>query len=544
MEVTNRTGNKNNKASLRLTIFIPMAVIFLAAIILGVVAPKAFYDVENAIVQFAFETFGWLFQICGNIFLFICLWVMVSRYGEIKLGGKEAKPIMSFWNWFAISLCAGIATGILFWGIAEPITHFMSPPEALGITPQSEEAAMFSMTTTFIHWTFIPYAMYGIAGLAIGFATFNMKLPYQVSSVLYPVFGKHTKGIVGEIVDNICLFAMAGGVAAILGVGTMQIGSGLNTLAGIPTGKTLWTIIVGLIVVTYIFSSYTGLNRGIRWLSDKNSKLFIAIMLFVFFLGPTKFILSLGTQSTGHFIQNFFVRTHYLSPIEGSAWPRWWPIYYWAIWLAYAPLTGMFLARISKGRTLRQFMLVNLILPATFGLIWFSVFGGSAIHLQLNGGQLWEAIQKSGLEISVFAFFENFPLSKLISWVFILAIYISIVTLADSMTTTVSSLSTTAYNNAEVEPPTKVKIFWGIVMSSMAIINLIAGKAGKISGIDATKQIATVAGFPILFFMLLLAFCVIKMLVKHKEYDIVNHPDTAYIEEEMLEKNQADIAIQ
>lgn len=534
---------KVKKANLRLGIFIPMGLIFLTAIILGLLAPKAFFDVENAIVEFAFKNFGWLFQISGNIFLFICLWGMFSKKGDIKLGGKDAKPTMSFWNWFAISLCAGIATGILFWGIAEPITHFMSPPEPLGLTPGSEDAAMFSMTQTFIHWTYIPYAMYGIAGLGIAFATFNMKLPYQVSSVLYPLFGKKITGRVGEIVDNLCLFAMAGGVAAVLGVATMQIGQGLNLLTGIQTGKVLWTIIVAVIVITYVISSYTGLNRGIRWLSDKNSKIFLALMVFIFIFGPTQFILSFGTQSTGYFLQNFFVRTHYLSPIDGSPWPRWWPIYYWAIWIAYAPLTGMFLARISKGRTIRQFMFVNLILPATFGLVWFSIFGGSAIKLQLEGAGIWEAIQQNGLEISVFAFLKNFPLSNIISAIFILTVYVSVVTLADSMTTTVSSLSTTAYNSAEVEPPAQVKFFWGAIMSSMAIINLLAGKAGEISGIDATKQIATVAGFPLLFLMLVMAYCVVVMMVKHKDFDVANYPNTAIVDKEIIQEEHANLEI-
>ncbi len=525
----------NQKATLRKSIFLPMSILFVLVIIVGIIAPKAFYDVENAIVGFAFDWFGWLFQIAGNIFLFICLWIMVSKKGDILLGGKDAQPIMSWWNWFAISLCAGIATGILFWGIAEPITHFMSPPAELGIEAGTESAAMFAMTQTNIHWTFIPYAMYSIAGVGIAFATFNMKLPYHVSSILYPIFGKKIKGTIGNIVDNTCLLAMAGGVAAVLGVAAMQISSGLNILFGITSGKIVWVAILAVIVVTYIVSSYTGLNRGIKWLSDKNSKLFLALMVFIFIFGPTKFILSFGTQSVGHFIQDFFVRTHYLSPIDGSAWPRWWPIYYWAIWLAYAPLTGMFLAKISKGRTLRQFMLMNLIIPAAFGFIWFAVFGGSAIHLELNGAGIWNAIQNNGLEVSVFAFLKNFPLFKIMSLLFIVAVYVSVVTLCDSMTTTISSLSTSAYKNASIEPPNNVKIFWGLIMSSIAIINLLAGKAGEISGIDATKQIATVAGFPTLFLMLAIAFSVVKMMVKEKDYDIVNRPETAIIDTEALE---------
>lgn len=522
---------KIKKAKLRMSIFIPMSLIFLFAIIIGIVAPESFFNAENKIAEFAFLNFGWLFQISGVVFLFMCFYLMFSKYGNIKLGGKDAKPELSFWNWFAISLCAGIGTGILFWGVVEPLTHMYAPPEALGITAGSEAAAMFSMTQTLIHWTYIPYGMYAIAGVGIAFAVYNAKLPFQVSSTLYPLFGDRIKGPIGAIVDNICLFAIAGGVAAILGVGTMQIGSGINILTGIETGKNLWIIIVGLIVLTYIISSYTGLQKGIRWLSDNNAKLFIIMLAFIFLFGPTRFILNFGTQSTGHFIQNFLERTMYLSPIEASPWPRWWPIYYWAIWLAYAPLSGMFFARVSKGRTIRQFMMVNLVLPATFGLMWFSVFGGAAVNLQMRGKGIFEAMQAGGNEVAVFAFLQNFPLPTLTSIIYIIAIFVSIVTLADSMTSTISSLSTTAYNSAEVEAPGSVKIFWGVVMSSLAIINLISA-GGKISGIDATKQISTVAGFPILFFMILMAFTTMYMITKHEKYDIVNGSSKAKTHEE------------
>jgi choline/carnitine/betaine transport len=516
---------KVEKAQLRLGIFIPMATIFLAAIILGLVAPKAFYDVENAIVQYAFDSWGWLFQWSGNILLGICAWAAFSKYGKIRLGGENAKPTLSKWNWFAISLTAGIATGILFWGIAEPITHFMSPPETLGLTPGTEEAAMFAMSQSYIHWTFVPYAMYSVAGLGIAFATYNMKKRYSVSSVLYPVFGEKVYGSVGTVVDNLCLFAMAGGVAAVLGVATMQISAGLNYLFGIESTKIMWIAIVGVIVASYVVSSYTGLNRGIKFLADKNSKLFIGMLIFIFLFGPTKFILSLGTQSTGYFMDNFWSRTLFTSPINGSPWPRWWPIYYWAIWLAYAPLTGMFLAKISKGRTVREFMTVNLLFPAVFGIFWFMVYGGAAIDLELNGAGMWAAIQNVGLEVSVFEFLKNYPLATLTSVIFILAIYVSVVTLADSMTSTVSSLSTSAYNNAEAEPPGQVKLFWGTIMSSIAIINLLAGSAGEISGIDATKQIATVAGFPILFLMLLMGYCTVRMFTDREKYDIAYFPE-------------------
>ncbi|WP_207707717.1 BCCT family transporter [Alkaliphilus serpentinus] len=529
---------KFEKASLRMSIFIPMSIFFIFAIVTGIVAPEAFYNALNSTAGFAFENFGWLFQLSSVLFFFMCVFLAFSKYGNIKLGGKDAEPELSFWNWFAISLCAGIATGILFWGVVEPLTHMYAPPEGLGLIPGSESAAMFSMTQTFIHWTYLPYAMYAICGVGIAYAVYNAKLPFQVSSMLYPVMGKRIQGWGGALVDNICLFALAGGVAAVLGVGTMQIASGLNILTGIEPGKFIWILIVTAIVLTYIISSYTGLKRGIKWLSDKNAKIFFAMMIFILLLGPTRFILNFGTQSTGHFIQNFFERTLYMSPIDGSPWPRWWPIYYWAIWIAYAPLSGMFFARISKGRTIKQFMLVNLFLPATFGLIWFSVFGGAAVNLQMQGAGIFEAMQAGGNEVAVFAFLKNFPLSTLTSAIYILVIYVSIVTLADSMTSTISSLSTSAYNNADVEAPGQVKIFWGVIMSSLAIINLLSA-GGKISGIDATKQISTVAGFPILFLMIAMAFTSMYMIIKREKYDVVSFPETAKVDKEVMVKSKA-----
>lgn len=521
--------NVKTKAKIRKAIFYPMSIIFVAAILLGVVAPEAFLKGEQTIMGFAFKNFGWLFQITSVLFLAVCAFFFFSKYGDIKFGGRDAQPTLSYWNWFAITLCAGIATGILFWGTAEPLMHFTSPPAELGIAPNSEAAAMFAMETVFIHWTFIPYAMYALAGLGIAFAIYNMKLPFQISSTLYPIFGKRIKGSIGAIVDNLCLFAMFGGVAAVLGVGTLQITIGLNRLAGVPKGKATWIAIVTIMVVIFLISSYSGLNKGIRWLSDKNSKIFLGIMAFVFIFGPTTFILSVGTQGFGHFLDNFFMRTQYLSPVDGGQWPQWWPIVYWAFWLAYAPLEGMFFALLCKGRTIRQFLMVNLIAPSMFGVLWFSVFGGAAIHGQMQGQGLMEAIQANGFEISIFKFFESYPFGGAISWVIIVTVVLSIVTLCDSMTSTIASLSTTANDDPTQEAPGKIKIFWGVAMASMAIINLLCA-GDKVSGIDATKQLATLSGFPILFFMILLTYGTVKMIVNQEKYDLAYFPETAYID--------------
>lgn len=504
---------------IRKSVFYPMSFVFLVVIFMGVVFPKKFYDIENAIANFAFKDFGFLFQFSTLIFSGICLFLVLSKYGNIKFGGPHEKPEISFWNWFAIALCTGIGTGILFWGIAEPITHYMNPE--FGIQPGTEAAAMFAMSQSFIHWTFVPYCMYGIMGIGIAYAVYNVKLPYQISSVLYPLFGDRVKGSVGALVDNICVFGIVGGAAGALGTGVLQMGQGINLLTGVPNEKILWSILLVVTVGTYIISSYTGIHKGIRILSDFNTKLFLAILLFIFIFGPTAFILSLGTQSVGHFFNTFLERVTYLSPIEGSEWPRWWPIFYWAIWLAYAPMIGMFLAKLSKGRTIRQFITVNIVLPSLFGMTWFMVFGGSALNFQNSGMDLWKSIAESGVEISTFSYLENYPLPIITSAIFIFTIFISYVTMADSMTSTISSLTTRSGNH---EAPGKVKIFWGVMMALITLVALVAPQ-GEISGIDAVKQIATVAGFPILFFMILAAFSIVKMIIQQEKYDIVTFSD-------------------
>ena len=223
-------------------------------------------------------------------------------------------------------------------------------------------------------------------------------------------------------------------------------------------------------------------------------------MIFVFIFGPTKYILNLTTEAMGFHLANYFTQATYLGTFDGDQWPIWWTINYWSFMIAYTPLIGMFLAKIAQGRTLKEFTLFNFLIPGMFGVLWFGIFGSSAIHLQMNGAGLWESIQANGLESSVFAFFDNFKLSNLLSIIFMITAFLSVVTLADSMTTTVSSLSIKSKDSAHVEPPVKIKIFWGVVMSSLAFVNIAtAGKVGQVTGIDATKQLAIVSAFPLLF---------------------------------------------
>ncbi|TYP51595.1 BCCT family transporter [Thermosediminibacter litoriperuensis] len=520
---------------IRWEVFAPMMIIIAASIITAAVAPEEFYNVENKIVEFAINTFGWLFDLFGLFLVLMCFYLMVSKYGDIKFGGADAKPEFSNWSWFAITLTSGIAVGILFWGIAEPLYHFCSPPKVLGLEPYTENAAIFALSTATLHWTFTPYAMYTISGLVVCFTHYNMKLPYTQGATLYPIFREKSFGIVGKIIDNLCLFAIIGGVAACLGVGTLQIASGLSILAGIKPEPAVWSIIVIIMTAAYILFSYMGIKKGINWLASQNTKLFLGLMLFLVVFGPTTFIFKLGAQSLGDYLQNFFTKSLWLSPIDQSDWPRWWTIYYWAIWLAYAPTSGMFFARLAYGRTVKEFILVNLVATSLFGLLWFWIFGGSAIYFEMMNKNLWSLVSSGGLEASLFAFLKNIPLSSLLSWIMLVTIGISFTTMADSMTTTIAAMNTTGNTKDDPEPPQYMKILWGVIVGLMALITVTVGTGGKISGIDATKMIATVAGFPILFYCIAQSYSIIKFLMNREKFDIIYYPETAerieYIEE-------------
>lgn len=421
---------KKKAFAIRKSVFIPLCAIYICVTLLGIFVPEAFAAAENAIVNFAAGWFGWLYQLIVIAMVVISVWVLVSKkVGSIRIGGENAKPIMSKWNWFAVSLCSTIATGIVFWGIAEPITHYMN----------------------------------GIPGLVEG--------------------------------------------------------AGFGILAGFTPGAKHWFIITVVIVVTFIVSSYTGVSRGMRWLSDKNTKIYFLLLIYVFFCCQTKEILAMTTESMGFFAQNWIVQNTYLGVMtEGTAtsmWPTWWTINYWSFLIAYTPLLGMFLAKIAQGRTLREFSLFNFILPGGFSMIWFGIFGSAAIYKEASGAGIYDAMQTMGTEASVFAFFKDLPLGTILSVIFMFTAFLSVVTLCDSMTTTIASITVEGDGVATEEPPARIKVFWGVVMASLAFVNiLVAGITGNTSGINATKLLAITCAFPLLFLVVVVVISCAKMLMQ------------------------------
>ena len=531
---------KDKRFSIRKAVFFPLLAIYAAVIALGIISPKMFTQVENTVVKFACNWFGWLYQYLTIGMVIICVWVLFSKkIGSIRLGGKDAKPVMSKWNWFAVSLCGGIATGIVFWGIAEPITHFVDGIPGLSVGG-TREAALYALSTCYMHWGFPLYAYYAVAGIGIGIAVYNMRLSYTVSSGLYSLVGRRINGRLGDIIDLLCLFSIAGAVSACLGVASMQIGSGTGLLAGFtPTPKT-WAIILVIIVATFVISSYTGVQKGLRWMSDKNAKIYLLLLLYVFIVANTKNILAMSTESTGFFAQNWIVQNTYLGVMadgtSNSQWPVWWTLNYWSFMVAYTPMMGIFLAKIARGRTLREFVLFNFALPGGFGMLWFSIFGSASINMEINGAGIYEAMKNTGLESTIFAFFKNLPFSSILSVIFILTAFLSVVTLADGMTTTITTMTLTSKVADSAEPPSSFKVFWGVIMASLAFINIAsAAITGNTSGIDATKLLAITCAFPLLFVVLLLAIACVKTLRQyHEKYNVVDDSAHAIVDADMI----------
>lgn len=505
------TKKAKKSYKLRLTVMAVPTVIFAALIIIGAVNNDAFVSALWTIFIWLMENLGWAVELgCLGFVVFLAvLWL--HPIGKIKFGGPNAKPKYNTWNWWAISLCAGVGTGIVFWGPVEPLVHTFAPAIASGVKAGSNEAIMWAMGKSFLHWSFTPYAIYVVSGVVIGFAYYNLHKPYAVSSCLSPLMGeKADKSGVVKFVDALTLFAIIGGVSGSLGYGLLQIGSGINTVFGIPTGPTMWIIIAAVIIFAYCMSSLSGLDKGIKWLSDKNAWMFIALLIFVLICGPTSYIFNLTTQSFGNFMNHFIDLSTFTAPFANNTdlWPQWWDIYWFVDWLSFGPIVGLFLIKLCYGRTIREFITVNLVLPAIFAIIWFGVFGGFALDLQMvQGVDLVGYATQHGNEALMLRVLQELPLSQIIRPIMLLLIGLSFVTLADSMTSTVSLMSIESKEKIN-EAPMNVKLFWGILIGATSVIFVISG------GIEGVKVVKTIAGIPILFLDLIMIFGFIRYFVR------------------------------
>ncbi|MFK7907068.1 MAG: BCCT family transporter [Chitinophagales bacterium] len=508
----NNQDSTSRNLSLKSKVFFPPILFLLLTIAYSLQDNEHFLSLANGTNEWILHNFGWLFTWSTFLFLVVLLAVYFSPLASLKIGGKDAQPILTKWRWFAIALCTTIATGILFWGTAEPLYHLHTPPSGLGFEAGSSEAARFAMSTMFMHWSFTPYGIYTITGLAFALVYYNLKQPFSISSLLYPVFGNKVHGTIGTLLDIICLYGLSAGMAASLGTGIFAMMGGMETNLGIAKSDFLLGLIGIVIVLAFILSAVSGLNKGIRILSDINIKAFFVLAIVVFIFGPTAYILQIGAEGFGDYLYNFLPRSTNVGSAINADWQYSWTIFYFANWFAWAPVAALFLGRLAVGYTVRDFIHFNFLFPSIFTCFWMAILGGSALSMDFGSeGALYQTLTSQGEQNVMYEVLSSLPMGYWLSIFTMLIVFISYVTAADSNISAMSAISSRGISPENPEAPLWIKIVWGTLIGTIAWVMITS------AGIDGIRLLCVLGGFPALFLIILVAVGIVKMMFQ-KDY--------------------------
>jgi len=486
-----------------------MAVAFVAA---GALWPDGFSENTTKALTWVTDNFGWLFVLTSAGFVLFSGYLALTRYGNIKLGPDDSQPEFSTFSWVSMMFATGMGIGLMFWGVAEPLTHFNSPPLGEG-EPGSPATAEMAMQYTFFHWGFHPWAMYAVIGLSIGYFAYRKGYGNLISTTFRPLFGDRVCRGPGRAVDVVAIFATLFGSATSLGLGALQITGGIDDVFGEGGGsKSLAVAVIAVLTGCFVLSAVSGVEKGIKLLSNANAVAAGVLVLFLFVVGPTVFIMGTFTTTVGDYLTQLpamsFNTGVYDS--EASSWLGGWTIFYWAWWISWTPFVGMFIARISKGRTIRQFVIYVILVPSLVSFVWFAILGGTAIDLQLNQG--WDPPRTAtggiALEAALFDTLREFPWSGLTVALAVLLVAIFFVTGADAASIVMGMLS---QNGAE-EPRRWLVVFWGVATGSVAAVLLWAG------GLGALQTLVILVAAP--FMLILIGMCVSLMkALRHETFE-------------------------
>lgn len=479
-----------------------LAVLFVA---FAIPFRSAFAEFFGALTTFTVAYFGWFYILSVTGLLIFLIWIATSRYGHIRLSADHEEPEYGTVTWFAMLFAAGIGTILMFWGVAEPMSHFANPPleEIVGGTP---EAAELAMTIALYHFGLHTWTIFTLPALAIGYFAYRQGLPMRISSIFYTVLGEKIFGPWGWLIDIIAVLGTLFGVAVSVGLGTLQLNSGLNYLVDLPTSAASQIGIVIVITAVATVSVALGLDRGIKRLSEFNIVIALIILLFVWLAGPTLFVTAGTVQNFGNYLQNLPWLAFWTETYQGTEWQRSWTVFYWAWTISWAPYVGIFIARISRGRTIRQFVGGALGAPLLFTVIWFSVFGLAAIDLELNNGVALSEQVQADVSVALFSFLENYPLATVTSLLSVVIIVVFLTTSADSAALVIDLLS----RHADQPSHTGQRVFWTLLLGAIAATLLLGG------GLDALQNVITTLGFP--FCVLLVFMAVALTRAVHADY--------------------------
>lgn len=489
-----------SKVEINPPVFFGSAILILALVIFAATfsdfAAGLFADVQSWIV----ESFGWFYLLAVGVFLIFSLGLAISSYGAIKLGPDHSEPDYGYTSWFAMLFSAGMGIGLLFYGVAEPIMHYASPPVG---EAETVEAARHAMSITFFHWGLHAWAIYAVVGLSLAYFGFRHNLPLTIRSALYPLIGERIYGPIGHIVDIFAVLGTMFGIATSLGLGVLQINAGLNYLFDLPVSVPLQIGLITLITLLATVSVVAGLDAGIKRLSVLNLGLAVLLLLFVLLAGPTLFLMQSLVQNTGQYLSEVVDMTFNLYAYEPNSWIGGWTLFYWGWWIAWSPFVGMFIARVSRGRTIREFVLGVLFVPVGFTFMWMTFFGGTALHMELGelSGVIAGAVADN-VPIAIFTMFEQMPLSMISSGVATLLVVTFFVTSSDSGSLVIDTIT----SGGHPKPPVWQRIFWAVTEGLVASVLLLAG------GLAALQTAAIAGALPFVMVMLVICYGLYKGL--------------------------------
>lgn len=484
-------------------VFIASALLIVGFIFFGSLFGELAGEVFNQLQSFITHRFRWLFIILMNVAVVFSLYIALSRYGDIRLGHQTEHPEYSLLSWFGMLFSAGIGIGLLYWGTAEPLYHFMSPPMGQA---ETVEAAKQAMSISFLHWGIHAWALYCVVALSLAYFHYRRGLPLSIRSVLYPLIGQKIYGKWGHVVDTLAVFGTMFGVVTSLGLGAMQINAGFSNVFGIPNNVPVQLCLIAIITAMATLSVMMGLDKGIKRLSDINIVLTVLLLGFMLLFGPTQFIIDSFIENIGNYVSQLIPLGFWSEAYSNTDWQANWTIFYWAWWVSWSPFVGIFVARISRGRTIREFIFGVLFIPMLLLFFWFTTFGGSAVHMELMGNYgLIEAV-KADYGSAIFKLIEYYPLTKPVTMLIVVMIMLWFVTSSDSASFVIDMLT----SGGDTNPPKIQRLFWALSQGVIAAVLLVAG------GLSALQAVAIIAGFPFAIVVFVMMYCLWRGLTRDR----------------------------
>lgn len=485
------------QGTLRSKVFFPPFLLLVVGTGISIFYKEEFLKSASFLHQKILHSLGPVYSLIAFFMVLTCIIVLFSPLGKVRIGGEQAKPDLTRWQWFTISLCSTVACGLLFWGTSEPLFHYFQPsPSAPGADP------VFSLAGLILHWTFTPYAIYAVPALLFALNFHNFKSDLSFASCLHPLFSLRVCKKLNVSVDCLCLYSLVIGMSASLAGGILILWGGLNHLFSLP--KNMWTLglITFAIVITFVGAAASGVLKGVRVLADWNVKLFALIILYVLFCSDFVAIASLSIQSLKYYLQNFVALSLWPNVHPDDAWGYQWGVFYWAIWMSWAPITALFLGKIAKGYTVREFIVMNFFVPSLFSFIWISLFGGLALtYVPLE--HLYALMLKNGPESIIYFLMSKMPYATALIALFLFTCFLSFVTAADANTVAMADISSNAQEHSKEKK--RLKIIWGVVLGSISFLTV------SYTGVEGIKMLSNFSGIPALLLLILVLISLLKL---------------------------------